>query len=204
MGAAIFKEMAWLLRSADTSVRQNAVPKVVIFGFMNSGKTSLLSKMVQQSRKMDLIESKSFENRLGLIESSPTIGFNVEEIGEPDNVLFHCWEISGFSSQTEQWQSYLDNTEFNMLIYVIDIDEKDENNVEKNEQFITSLKEHPSLKNKPIVCVLNKIDLNSKQSFSKYLHIEKEYKVIKTSCKTGIGIQELLNWVYHKSSHVHT
>jgi len=80
--------------------------KVLMLGLDAAGKTTLLYKL-----------------KLGeVIESTPTIGFNVETVKYKD-VTFTVWDVGGQDKIRTLWQHYFQGT--NALIFVVDSNDKE-------------------------------------------------------------------------------
>ncbi len=63
--------------------------KIVIVGLENAGKTTVLYKLLLND----------------VVQTSPTIGSNVEEI-KYKNITFHMWDLGGQESLRNNWFVY--------------------------------------------------------------------------------------------------
>ena len=88
--------------------------KIIILGIQNAGKTTILYRL-----------------SLGqLVQTTPTIGSNVEEISY-NNVKLQAWDLGGQETTRSVWDVYFANTD--AIIYVIDT--HDSNYEESKNQF---------------------------------------------------------------------
>lgn len=79
-----------------------AEAQVVMMGLDSAGKTTLLYKL------------KGYE----LVETLPTIGFNVEPLEAPGHVSLTLWDIGGQAQLRASWKNYLEGSD--VLVYVLD------------------------------------------------------------------------------------
>ena len=144
--------------------------KIIILGIQNAGKTTILYRL-----------------SLGqLVQTTPTIGSNVEEISY-NNVKLQAWDLGGQKSTRSIWSVYYVNTD--AVIYVIDT--HDETYDESKAQFYKLL-ENETLKNAIILIYANKQDLPGARSISDIIQIYELdtikfiylYNFIHTFCST--------------------
>nr|XP_015099797.1 ADP-ribosylation factor-like protein 11 [Vicugna pacos] len=79
-----------------------AEAQVVMMGLDSAGKTTLLYKL------------KGYQ----LVETLPTVGFNVEPLEEPGHVSLTVWDVGGQGQLRESWKDYLEGTD--ILVFVLD------------------------------------------------------------------------------------
>jgi len=154
--------------------------KIIILGIQNAGKTTILYRL-----------------SLGqLVQTTPTIGSNVEEISY-NNVKLQAWDLGGQESTRSVWDVYFANTD--AIIYVIDT--HDTNYEESKNQFYKLL-ENEALKNTVILIYANKQDLQGAKGVNEIMQIY-EFDKIKDhiwhiqpcSAQTGEGLVTGMKWL---------
>ena len=154
--------------------------KIIILGIQNAGKTTILYRL-----------------SLGqLVQTTPTIGSNVEEISY-NNVKLQAWDLGGQESTRSIWNVYYVNTD--AIIYVIDT--HDETYDDSKTQFYKLL-ENEALKNTVILIYANKQDLSGAKSVNEIIQIY-EFNSIKDhvwniqpcSAQTGEGLITGMKWL---------
>ena len=160
--------------------------KVPMFGLDDSGKTKILYLL------------KLHEEILTI----PTVGFNVEEINEPNwEKSISIWDIGGNKKIRPLWRHYF--KDINGLIWVYDISNK-----ERIEESINELKKilnNPDMnKNMPLLIYANKSDLNiNDNKIEDFIERIKDdindrpYYIIECNTKNIESYKEGLNWLYN-------
>ena len=108
--------------------------KVLLLGLDGAGKTSLLLQY----------KDNQFTNTV------PTIGLNVEQI-KFRKYLITMWDVGG--QATKLWKHYFDHID--AIIYVVD-STCDDKRLEKNQSELSKIGKDPSLKDVPLLVMLNK------------------------------------------------
>ena len=154
--------------------------KIIILGIQNAGKTTILYRL-----------------SLGqLVQTTPTIGSNVEEISY-NNVKLQAWDLGGQESTRSVWDVYFVNTD--AIIYVIDTHET---NYEESKNQFYKLLENEALKNTVILIYANKQDLQGAKCVNEIMQIY-EFDKIKDhiwhiqpcSAQTGEGLVTGMKWL---------
>jgi len=154
--------------------------KIIILGIQNAGKTTILYRL-----------------SLGqLVQTTPTIGSNVEEISY-NNVKLQAWDLGGQESTRSVWNVYFVNTD--AIIYVIDT--HDETYDDSKNQFYKLL-QNDALKNAVILIYANKQDLPGAKNVAEIIRIY-ELDTIKDhiwhiqpcSAQTGEGLITGMKWL---------
>lgn len=110
--------------------------RVVMLGLDFAGKSTLLYKLKSS----------------WAMETSPTVGFNVESLQTPCGVSFTLWDIGGQGSLRTSWPDYLEDT--NALIFVFD-----STDTARLPEAVAALEEvlsHPSMAGVPVLLLANK------------------------------------------------
>ena len=160
--------------------------KVVMYGLDDSGKTKILYLLKLNEETLTL----------------PTIGFNIEEINDPNwEKNISIWDVGGGEKIRILWANYLNN--INGLIWVYDI-----NNNERFDESINELKKilnNPNLnENVPLLIYANKSDLNvnnnKKEDFIEGIEDcvkDRPYFIIECNIKNIESYKEGLDWLYN-------
>ena len=129
--------------------------------------------------------------------TSPTIGFLAECI-EYKGYKFFIWDVGGQDKMRVLWKHYFPSVD--AFCFIVDSNNRD--NIEDSAKEMKQIIEDEATKNKPILIIANKQDLDTSLSPDEVSEImdvkqikEREYKVIGTSSKTGEGIPEILDWL---------
>ena len=154
--------------------------KIIILGIQNAGKTTILYRL-----------------SLGqLVQTTPTIGSNVEEISY-NNVKLQAWDLGGQESTRSVWDVYFVNTD--AIIYVID--SHDTNYDESKTQFYKLL-ENEALKDAVILIYANKQDLSGAKSVNDIIQIyelnklkDHVWNIQPCSAQTGEGLITGMKWL---------
>ncbi|KAI3404945.1 hypothetical protein KGF56_002274 [Candida oxycetoniae] len=162
--------------------------RVLALGLDNAGKTTIIKRML----KLD-VESVS-----------PTMGFQINTVPYMGHLL-NIWDIGGQTTLRAFWGNYFDKTE--IVIWVID-----GLSMERLNESFLELKEKIILQDRLVgiylLVAINKVDLVPqeelpllKQNVAKilkldeYLPDENHWHIELVSGKTGIGIENVLNWI---------
>ena len=154
--------------------------KIIILGIQNAGKTTILYRL-----------------SLGqLVQTTPTIGSNVEEISY-NNVKLQAWDLGGQESTRSVWDVYFVNTD--AIIYVIDT--HDTNYEESKNQFYKLLS-NEALKNAVILIYANKQDLAGAKKVNEIVQIYELdsitnhiWHIQPCSAQTGEGLITGMKWL---------
>lgn len=113
-----------------------AEAQVVMMGLDSAGKTTLLYKL------------KGHE----LVETLPTVGFNVEPLEAPGHVSLVLWDVGGQSQLRATWKDYLEGTD--VLVYVLD--STDEARLPEAAAELKEVLEDPNMTGVPFLVLANK------------------------------------------------
>ncbi|TEA23103.1 hypothetical protein DBR06_SOUSAS5410028 [Sousa chinensis] len=113
-----------------------AEARVVMIGLDLAGKTTLLYKLKGDQ----------------LVETLPTVGFNVEPLEAPGHVSLTLWDVGGQSQLRASWKDYLEGTD--ILIFVLD--STDEARLPEAAAELTEALADPHLASVPLLVLANK------------------------------------------------
>lgn len=124
---------------------------VLICGLEKSGKTLFLKKILELKKK------KSEGN---ILES--TYGYNYVTL-EYGNQNYHVWDLGGDSVSRRYWSSFYRNIQVNIVIFLINLYDKEEKQMEAIKEFLYLVNEE-ELKHSKFFIILNmKIDDKEKK-----------------------------------------
>ncbi|KAK2916168.1 hypothetical protein QQF64_024628 [Cirrhinus molitorella] len=155
--------------------------KVIIVGLDNAGKTTILYQFLTKEA----------------VQTSPTIGSNVEEIAVK-KTRFLVWDIGGQESLRATWNSYYCNTE--IIILVVDSTDRERLTVTKEE--LHRMLAHEDLQNASVLVLANKQDMKNSMSaaeISQSLTLSslnaRSWHVQACCALTGEGLPASLDWM---------
>lgn len=132
-----------------------------------------------------------------VVQTSPTLGSNVEEVVWK-NISFIMWDIGGQESLRQGWSAYYCNTEF--VILVIDSTDRERLKISKDE--LWQMLKHEDLKKASILIYANKQDIKgclTAAEISDELNltaIKRHRWQIQACCAlTGEGLYQGLEWI---------
>ncbi|TRY96555.1 hypothetical protein DNTS_007292 [Danionella cerebrum] len=141
--------------------------KVIIVGLDNAGKTTILYQFLTKEA----------------VQTSPTIGSNVEEIAVK-KTRFLVWDIGGQESLRTTWNSYYSNTE--IVILVVDSTDRERLTVTKEE--LHRMLAHEDMKNSMSAAEISQsLTLSSLTAHS--------WHVQACCALTGEGLPASLDWM---------
>jgi len=174
----IIKQGAKAIKAYFDSLKDKELPlnevKVLLVGNGGSGKTSLIKRIF--SKDYDKNESKTDGIKISDWEI---------EIGDK-KIVVHFWDFGGQEIMHSTHQFFLSKRS----LYILVLD----NRKEENEEYWLNLIESFG-GNSPILIALNKMDENPSFDVNRKFLMKKFPGIkdfIKTSCKTGEGIEELV------------
>ncbi|XP_016108560.1 ADP-ribosylation factor-like protein 5B [Sinocyclocheilus grahami] len=155
--------------------------KVIIVGLDNAGKTTILYQFLTKEA----------------VQTSPTIGSNVEEIAVK-KTRFLVWDIGGQESLRASWNSYYCNTE--IVILVVDSTDRERLTVTKEE--LHHMLAHEDLQNASVLVLANKQDMKNSMSaaeISQSLTLSslnaRSWHIQACCALTGEGLPASLDWM---------
>jgi small GTP-binding protein len=162
--------------------------RTLLLGLDNAGKTSIVYKL-----KLDEV-----------VETTPTIGFNVETI-EYKGMKLCCWDVGGQSKLRQLWKHYYSDA----LVVVFVVDSADDGRMDEVKQIMHELFSEPELARCDVLIYLNKQDLPQALSVDEITtrldigNIKQPTHIQPCSVKTGTGLEDGLNWVASRLGRQH-
>ncbi|KAJ8667673.1 hypothetical protein QAD02_009336 [Eretmocerus hayati] len=155
--------------------------RILILGLDGAGKTTILYRL-----------------QVGeVITTTPTIGFNVEEITYK-NLKFQVWDLGGQTIMRPYWRYYWSKTD--AILYVIDSADKDRLNLSQEE--LSRMLQEDELRDSILMVLANKQDVPGCLSTTEIYDVlglhairNRIFQVFKTSAKTGEGLDQAMDWL---------
>jgi ADP-ribosylation factor-like protein 1 len=155
--------------------------RILILGLDNAGKTTLLYKLQLNQ----------------VIETVPTIGFNVETVTYK-NLKLQVWDLGGQGTIRPYWRCYYPNT--NAVIYVVDSADKDRIDMAKQE--MNAMLHESDLRGVPLLVFANKQDIAGAMTEGEVGETlglaeikNRQWRIVKSCTKSGDGISDGFDWL---------
>ncbi|CAL8288407.1 unnamed protein product [Lota lota] len=116
-------------------------PQVVLVGLDSSGKSTLMTRLLTGK----------------LMDTSPTVGFNVGTLDLDNKVSMTLWDIGGQRNMRTNWRYYLEHCK--ALVFVVD--SSDRERMPEAQKVLQKLLSEEKLKGVPLMVLANKKDLNN-------------------------------------------
>ncbi|XP_039262482.1 ADP-ribosylation factor-like protein 5A [Styela clava] len=159
----------------------NEEHKVIIVGLDNAGKTTILYQFLMNE----------------VVQTSPTIGSNVEEI-VCKKTKFVMWDIGGQESLRSSWSTYYANSDF--VILVVDSTDRERLHISKKE--LHEMLQNEDLKKAKLLVYANKQDIKGCMTAAeisqqlKLTSVKDHTWQIQACCAlTGSGLSNGLEWM---------
>ncbi|KAE8627154.1 hypothetical protein XENTR_v10006885 [Xenopus tropicalis] len=157
-------------------------PRVVMMGLDYSGKSTILYKLKINQ----------------LVETFPTVGFNVEHIEMSKNVSVTVWDVGGQDKLRPNWKEYLEDTD--VLIFVVDSSDPDR--LPDATAELLSILNNENMAGVPFLILANKQDITDALPAKELKHIlklenydDRPWEIQSCSAYTGEGLAEAMNAV---------
>ncbi|XP_046887058.1 ADP-ribosylation factor-like protein 11 [Hypomesus transpacificus] len=152
-------------------------PQVVLLGLDSSGKSTLLS-MLQTGLVMD---------------TSPTVGFNVGTLELNKNTSLIVWDVGGQSKMRSNWRYYLDDCK--ALVFVVD--SNDRARMGEAQKALKKVLADENLKDVPLMVLANKKDLPNSMTIREVSNLlelpsykDRMWEIQACSALKGLGLMQ--------------
>jgi len=172
--------------------RRNALPKVSLVGYTNAGKSTLRNKLCEIANPKDNAKKeKVFEADMLFA----TLDVTTRAVLLPDNRIITVTDTVGFIKKlphdlVEAFKSTLEEVVFSdLLLHIVDCSSS---YVEEQIEAVNVVLEQLGASNKPMLLVLNKIDMVPEEKID---YIKEKYSnmsIIEISAKMDINLDKLL------------
>ncbi|KAK6485674.1 ADP-ribosylation factor-like protein 11 [Huso huso] len=151
--------------------------RVLLMGLDSAGKSTLLYKL-----KL---------NRT--VQTSPTIGFNVEMLELEKQLSLTVWDVGGQDQMRPNWKHFLEDSDG--LVFVVD--STDEARLEEAKKELKRVLKHDSMKEIPLMVLANKQDVPSSLSIREIAlrlnlmsYENRDWEIQGCSAYTGEGLKQ--------------
>jgi ADP-ribosylation factor-like protein 3 len=169
-----------MLRTIRNRAKRETVPRILILGLDNAGKTTIL---------------KALSSEDPMAEQGPTQGFNLRSIEVSGKKANFC-DLGGQRSLREYWNDYYSATD--CLVFVVD--STDGRRMEEVQSAFKEVVEN--LPTAPLLVFANKQDLATSKNASEIAELlqlteqrTRKWHIQGCSAKTGEGLQEGVQWL---------
>jgi ADP-ribosylation factor-like protein 3 len=169
-----------MLRTIRNRAKRETVPRILILGLDNAGKTTILRALSEEDP---------------MAEQGPTQGFNLRSLALNGRTANFC-DLGGQRTLREYWTDYYGATD--CLIFVVD--STDGRRMEEAQRAFLEVVEN--LPVAPLLVFANKQDLATAKpasSIAELLNLteqrQRKWHIQGCSAKTGEGVKEGLEWL---------
>ncbi|KAM3857264.1 ADP-ribosylation factor-like protein 11 [Diretmus argenteus] len=152
-------------------------PQVVLMGLDSAGKSTLLAKLLTGE----------------VMETSPTIGFNVGTLDLNKKTSLTLWDVGGQTNMRPNWRFYLDGCR--ALVFVVD--SSDPARMPEAKKALKKVLGDENLRGVPLMVLANKKDLPNSMTIrevSKHLDLpnykDRAWEIQACSALRGLGLQQ--------------
>ncbi|KAF1372011.1 hypothetical protein PFLUV_G00277050 [Perca fluviatilis] len=156
---------------------QSSSPQVILMGLDSAGKTTLLAQLLTGQ----------------VMETSPTIGFNVGTLNLDKKTSLTVWDVGGQKSMRDNWSYYLDDCQ--ALVFVVD--SSDPARLPEAQKVLKKVLSEKKLEGVPLMVLANKNDLPNAmniQQISTQLFLpqyeDRRWEIQACSGLKGLGLQQ--------------
>uniref|UniRef100_A0A667FM50 ADP-ribosylation factor-like protein 11 n=1 Tax=Lynx canadensis TaxID=61383 RepID=A0A667FM50_LYNCA len=156
-----------------------AEAQVVMIGLDSAGKTTLLYKLKGHQ----------------MVETLPTVGFNVEPLEAPGHVSLTLWDVGGQTQLRASWKDHLEGTD--VLVYVLD--STDEARLPEAVAELMEVLDDPHMASVPFLVLANKqeapdalplLEIRERLGLERFQ--DRSWELRACSALTGAGLPEAL------------
>ncbi|XP_041638022.1 ADP-ribosylation factor-like protein 11 isoform X2 [Cheilinus undulatus] len=152
-------------------------PQVILMGLDSSGKSTLLARLLTGE----------------VMETSPTIGFNVGTLDPDKKMSLTVWDIGGQQSMRQNWRYFLDDCK--ALVFVVD--SSDRSRMPEAQKALKKVLKDERLRGVPLMVLANKKDLPNSMTIREISnqldlpnHSERLWEVQACSALKGLGLKQ--------------
>ncbi|XP_026094057.1 ADP-ribosylation factor-like protein 11 [Carassius auratus] len=168
---------------AITSKQNKQTPRVLLMGLDSAGKSTLLYR----------------QQRGVVMETSPTVGFNVATVQLDKKTSLTVWDVGGQGTMRPNWKYYLE--ECKVLVFVVD--SSDRARMAEAQKALKKILSDEHLKGVPLMVLANKNDLQNSMNIrevSTLLELDRYtnrvWEIQACSALKGLGLQQAFLSIY--------
>ncbi|KAK2909175.1 hypothetical protein QQF64_000731 [Cirrhinus molitorella] len=162
---------------AIKSKRIKKTPQVLLMGLDSSGKSTLLYR----------------QQRGVLMETSPTVGFNVATVQLDKKTSLSVWDVGGQGTMRPNWKYYLEGCK--VLVFVVD--STDRARMGEAQKALKKILNDEHLKGVPLMVLANKKDLPNSMTIREVStlleldrYTDRKWEIQACSALKGLGLQQ--------------
>ncbi|XP_073670308.1 ADP-ribosylation factor-like protein 11 [Paramisgurnus dabryanus] len=153
------------------------LPQVLLMGLDSAGKSTLLFK----------------QQRGVVMETSPTLGFNVVTVELNKKTSLTVWDVGGQRSMRPNWKYYLEGCK--LLVFVVD--SSDRSRMDEAQKALKKILSDEHLKGVPLLVLANKKDLPNSMTIREVStlldldsYTDRVWEIQACSALQGLGLQQ--------------
>ncbi|XP_062236155.1 ADP-ribosylation factor-like protein 11 [Platichthys flesus] len=157
--------------------RSSICPQVILMGLDSAGKSTLLARLLTGQ----------------VMDTSPTIGFNVGTLELDKKTSLTVWDIGGQKSMRPNWRFYLDGCK--ALVFVVD--SSDPRRMSEAQKTLKKILSEEKLRGVPLMVLANKKDLPNSMTIREISnqldlrsYTERSWEIQACSALQGLGLQQ--------------
>uniref|UniRef100_I3KMA0 ADP-ribosylation factor-like protein 11 n=2 Tax=Oreochromis niloticus TaxID=8128 RepID=I3KMA0_ORENI len=178
--------VCWIHTTGDLSVQHpqlfftlmfRTCVQVILMGLDSAGKSTLLAKLLTGQ----------------VMETSPTIGFNVGTLNLDKKTSLTVWDVGGQKHMRPNWRLYLDDCE--ALIFVVD--SSDQGRMAEAKAALKKILSEEKLRGVPVMVLANKKDLPNSMTIREVStsldlpsYTDRLWEIQACSALKGLGLQQ--------------
>ncbi|KAK5847389.1 hypothetical protein PBY51_016521 [Eleginops maclovinus] len=154
-----------------------SAPQVILMGLDSAGKTTLLARLLTGQ----------------VMETSPTIGFNVGTLDLDKKTSLTIWDVGGQKSMRANWRYYLEGCR--ALVFVVD--SSDPARLPEAQKVLKKVLSEEILRDVPLMVLANKKDRSNSMTIreiSEQLdlpqYVDRLWEIQACSAVQGLGLQQ--------------
>lgn len=162
---------------------RSSCPQVILMGLDSAGKSTLLARLLTGQ----------------VMETSPTIGFNVGTLDLDKKTSLTVWDVGGQSNMRPNWRYYLDDCQ--ALVFVVD--SSDRGRMAEAQKALRKVLSDEKLRGVPLMVLANKKDLPNSMTIrevSTHLDLpaysDRRWEIQACSALKGLGLQQAFTSVH--------
>ncbi|KAM3584886.1 uncharacterized protein V6R79_001778 [Siganus canaliculatus] len=154
-----------------------ASPQVILMGLDSAGKSTLLARLLTGQ----------------VVETSPTIGFNVGTLDLDKKTSLTVWDVGGQKSMRPNWRYYLDDCK--ALVFVVD--SSSQSRMAEAQRALKKVLSEDKLRGVPLMVLANKKDLPGSMTIREISTLldlpsysDRLWEIQACSALKGLGLQQ--------------
>ncbi|XP_049922289.1 ADP-ribosylation factor-like protein 11 isoform X3 [Epinephelus moara] len=155
----------------------SASPQVILMGLDSAGKSTLLARLLTGQ----------------VMETSPTIGFNVGSLDLDKKTSLTVWDVGGQKSMRANWRYYLDDCK--ALVFLVD--SSDRSRLLEAQKVLKKVLNDEKLRGVPLMVLANKKDLPHSMTIREISnqldlpsYVDRLWEIQACSALKGLGLQQ--------------